>query len=273
MNLPFMKILCAVDFSETSASAAAYASALAAHTGASLDLIFVQPLMVASVEADPTFSASLFEELRQQNQITLSEWAARYKARDYHLRIGSAVEEITAFAREEGYAVIVCGQTGSGAAQAVIFGSTTSGLIHHSKVPVLVIHKDEVWQPFQNILLATDLENLPPDLPEFFKSWVRLFKAHMTLLYVAGIEEDLPEEKVHEALSWAGRQFPGLVVQFRNYFSEDRVLGIEETADALATDLVVVVHRQRNFFQRIVHPAFSARVARNLRKPLLVLEL
>lgn len=268
-----MKILCAVDFSETSAAAANYASALAAHTGAAMDLIFVQPLMVASVEADPTFSASLFEELRQQNQVTLSEWAARFKARSYHLRIGSAVEEITAFAREEEYDLIICGQTGAGAAQSVIFGSTTSGLINHSKVPVLVTHRDETWQPLQNVLLATDLDNLPAHLPHFFKDWMRLFKANITLLYVAGIEEDLPEDKVHEALSWASRQFPGLNVQFRNYFSEDRLLGIEETADTLATDLVVVVHRHRNFFQRIVHPAFSARVARNLRKPLLVLEL
>lgn len=268
-----MKILCAVDFSEASIAAASYASGLAARLGARLELVFIQPLLVASVEADPTFSTALFEELRRQNEKSLSEWAARYKADSYHLRIGSVVEEIVAQAQDEHFDLIVCGPTGAGSTKAVLFGSTTQGLIHHSHTPVLVVPREAIFQSFNNVLIATDLEHLPHQLPAFFLKLCQNFKSQITLLYVAGIEEDLPQDKVDSALNWARRQFSGLYVTFQNYFSEDRILGIEETVSELEADLVVVVHQHRNFFQRIVHPAFSVKLARNLNKPLLVLEL
>ncbi|MCX7767871.1 MAG: universal stress protein, partial [Flavobacteriales bacterium] len=246
---------------------------LATYTGAAMDLVFVQPLTVSSLDADPTFSASLFEQIKDQNLATLKEWAIRYGASATRLRIGMPVDEIVALATDESYDLVACAHTGAGAAEEVIFGSTTKGLVNHSRVPVLVIHPEATWHPFKKILLATDLEHLPEKPPAFLDSWARLSQASITLFYVAGIEEDLPEEKVENAMLWALKHFPGLRVEFRNYYSEDRMLALEETADSLAADLVVVVHKHRNFFERIVHPAFSAKVARNLKRPLLILEI
>jgi len=59
------------------------------------------------------------------------------------LREGLAAEEICAAARELDAALIVIGAHGWGAIKRLVFGSVSTGVLHHAACPVLVVRSDD----------------------------------------------------------------------------------------------------------------------------------
>jgi len=56
-----------------------------------------------------------------------------------HTRVGSAVEELIEFAASNQSELIVVGSSGKGMASRLLLGSVSTGVVHQSQVPVLVI--------------------------------------------------------------------------------------------------------------------------------------
>eukprot|EP01147_Barroeca_monosierra_P009633 gene9633-1854_t len=53
---------------------------------------------------------------------------------------GDPRDEIPAYAEKEGATTIVVGNRGRGALKRALLGSVSSHLVHHSKIPVVVVH-------------------------------------------------------------------------------------------------------------------------------------
>ena len=59
------------------------------------------------------------------------------------IRKGYATDEICAAADELGAALVVMGAHGWGAFKRLVFGSVSTGVLHHAKCPVLVVRAEE----------------------------------------------------------------------------------------------------------------------------------
>jgi len=59
------------------------------------------------------------------------------------IRKGHAAEEICAAGEELGATLIVMGAHGWGAFKRLVFGSVSTGVLHHAKCPVLVVRTEE----------------------------------------------------------------------------------------------------------------------------------
>ena len=141
----FSRILCAVDFSESSDAAVVQAFDLAAD-GATLTLLHAVELPVLpDLPPGPDISA-IAERLKAETHVRLQALIpAAVRERcwvETAVVEGRAYREIVREATERGAALIVLGVHGRGAVDLLIFGSTAYHVVRAATCPVLVVHSE-----------------------------------------------------------------------------------------------------------------------------------
>jgi universal stress protein A len=144
-------ILLATDGSDSARAATREAIELAGATGWPLHILTVWALpTVAAFGYAPAAYVPLQElcgaeeehagEVVQQAVETAIEGGVTAAS---SIRKGYAAEEICAAAEELGAAFIIMGAHGWGAFKRLVFGSVSTGVLHHAKCPVLVVRTEE----------------------------------------------------------------------------------------------------------------------------------
>jgi nucleotide-binding universal stress UspA family protein len=150
-DLPFKRILCAVDFSECSMRALTFARSMAEEADASLTVVHVlewpweEPPAprLEELPFEQAFSLAMYRREREAEAkarlATLnSEGAGDKSSRVCH---GKPYEQILRVAAEEHSDVIVIGVRGRGAIDRAIFGSTANHVVRTATCPVLTLRK------------------------------------------------------------------------------------------------------------------------------------
>ena len=145
-------ILLATDGSASARAATDEAIALAKATGWPLHVLTVWDLpMVAGYGYAPGSYVPVQElceaEEEHAGEVVQKAVEAATKAgvtATSSIRKGYAAEEICAAAKEHGAAMIIMGAHGWGAFKRLVFGSVSTGVLHHASCPVLVVRADEV---------------------------------------------------------------------------------------------------------------------------------
>lgn len=151
-KLRFQRLLCAVDFSETSLAALQFAFSLAQESAAGLTILHVlewpweeQPPVVLK-DLPPEQAAAVAEYRRYLDTSAVKRLEALVPAavRDRlaptsQLRHGKAYVEILRAAEEASADLIVVGVHGRNALDMMLFGSTTNQLVRRATCPVLTL--------------------------------------------------------------------------------------------------------------------------------------
>ena len=141
MKLPkIRKILVPMDGSKNSFRGLDYAIHLARQCGSTITGLNVIPFYPKSLILTPI---SYEKELAKKAK----EFMAKAKVRCAQYGIvfsekitdGHEVEEITGFATEKNFDLIVIGARGLGSVKEVFLGSVSNGVLHKSKIPVLIV--------------------------------------------------------------------------------------------------------------------------------------
>jgi nucleotide-binding universal stress UspA family protein len=146
--IQFRRILCAVDFSESSLEALAYAINMAEEADAQLTALHVVefPLVLVGEPAAPVPDLSRLREAtaadaRRKLHELIPEQARTYCTVDTTIVEGRAYREILRHATEQQSDLIVMGVHGRGTLDLLVFGSTTHHVIRASTCPVLIIRR------------------------------------------------------------------------------------------------------------------------------------
>jgi nucleotide-binding universal stress UspA family protein len=146
--IQFRRILCAVDFSESSLDALAYAITMAQEADAQLTALHVVefPPILAGEPAVPVPDLSRVREAaaegaRRKLHELIPEQARTYCTVDTAVVEGRAYREILWYATERQSDLIVMGVHGRGALDLLVFGSTTHHVIRASACPVLIVRR------------------------------------------------------------------------------------------------------------------------------------
>lgn len=150
----FKRILCPVDFSDSSAQAVEYALSLAQANDAHLTLLHVvtydpateAPELYDTVVANRVPSLDAYWEhmeasSREQLEAAIPPSAREFCTIDTMLAKGKPYREILRIARDEQADLIVMGVQGRGAVDLMFFGSTTQHVVRQAACPVLTIRK------------------------------------------------------------------------------------------------------------------------------------
>jgi nucleotide-binding universal stress UspA family protein len=146
--IQFRRILCPVDFSESSLDALAYAINMAEEADAQLTLLHVVELPPVLIE-EPTMPAldlsrvreAAVADARRKLHELIPEQARTYCTVDTAVAEGRAYREILRHAAERQSDLIVMGVHGRGALGLLVFGSTTHHVIRASACPVLIVRR------------------------------------------------------------------------------------------------------------------------------------
>jgi nucleotide-binding universal stress UspA family protein len=146
--IQFRRILCAVDFSESSLDALAHAINMAEEANAQLTVLHVVefPPMLNVEPTMPAVDLSRLREAaasdgRRKLEELIPEEARTYCAVDTAVVEGRAYREILRQATERLSDLIVMGVHGRGALDLLVFGSTTHHVIRASACPVLIVRR------------------------------------------------------------------------------------------------------------------------------------
>ena len=153
------KILFASDMSTTAKFAARYACSIGNSFNAKVWVIHVVPDLLEAYSSEAGIRVSndenqtadfnkqamdeakqlLQERIRQTSKKVLAEIEFCPLAEEnIIIKAGDPVEQIVKIAKEENFDLVIMGTHGQGEFEEMILGSTASGVIHKSKVPVLV---------------------------------------------------------------------------------------------------------------------------------------
>lgn len=169
--MPFEKILCPVDFSETSEIALDYALAIARTREAEVSVLHVLPEVLAAPDVYPYLSAPvlLTDEMRERAYEQLGRFVHRALERGVSAEVlleeGDVVEATLDTAKRLSSDLVVMGTHGRKGFSRMLLGSVTEKLLRRSEVPVLSVgarapgpHVDE-GPTFRRILCPVDFSD------------------------------------------------------------------------------------------------------------------
>ncbi len=177
-----------------------------------------------------------------------------------------AVEGICRYARRKDIDLIVMGTRGASGWQAVM-GSTTSGVIHHTRLPVLAIPEKAELPGFKRVVLAVD--GKPFKNEEVFAPLKMLANTYNWEIHAIHIKKEGSPEKLGDQLE---KELAGMKHTFQ-YITVDKEVNaaIHDFADELEADLVCLVKRHRNFISRLFHQSVVEQEAYHSNLPILIL--
>lgn len=147
----FSSVLCPVDFSDHARVALRYAAAVARRGAVPVRVLFVNdPLLVAAASAAynvESLGAATAVELRRFVASTLPAKTAKAIAPTIGTALGKPQREILRAVKTGAFDLVVVGTKGLNGARRLVLGSTTSGLLAKSPVPVLAVPPAEGGRP------------------------------------------------------------------------------------------------------------------------------
>ncbi len=277
------KILCPVDFSDTSLNAIEFAARIADKYKASLTLlhVFTEDDFAKSLDEkdkDLLTYKELLERAKKKLK-TLSDTIIKSKdfsnpvQCDNRLEMGILDEIIVAFAREEKIGLIVIGTTGISQINLTYIGSNTRKIIEESEIPVLSIPQQATYNSFRKIVYATDLKDADKVALQEVVSFATIFDGRINVVHVnskyGALSSILFEETITDLTSFI--QYNKIRFQ-RIEGEDDPGFALEKYMDTEQADLLVLLTRHRNFFENIFHKSLSKRIGYITKHPLLIIK-
>jgi len=184
---------------------------------------------------------------------------------------GSSVNSILRVARTKGINLIVMGTTGASGLKEVVMGSVAAGVIQESLVPVLAIPSNYVFRKPKNILLAADLKsNIDAEHLTMLKSIADAANGKITVVTVESDDDDISMDDVEQGYNMHV-QLENIEHAFEVVENEDVELALSLFANANGMDMIVTIPRKSNWFQRLLNPSISRKLAQHQQRPVLAL--
>jgi nucleotide-binding universal stress UspA family protein len=146
-RLPFRRLLCPVDFSESSIAALDFALSLAQEGDAALTLLHVfewpaegDPLVTRSVSVSE-YIQNCERDVRATLESLVPESTRNWCRPTTRIAHGKPYREILGVATEDSADLVVMGVHGRNALDLMLFGSTTSQVVRRATCPVLTLRR------------------------------------------------------------------------------------------------------------------------------------
>jgi nucleotide-binding universal stress UspA family protein len=197
------KILLASDGSEDAVQATEAATDLATKSGSELHVVHVWHDVPS-----PYAHRFVRSELRRQGQEILAEQVRKIEeagstVTQAHLREGRTSDEVIKLSEELGVGLLVVGSRGMGTVRRILIGSHSEEIVHHARVPVLVVRRgDSAWPP-ERVIVGEDFSDHARKAGELAASVAAPYGSRVILIYA---HPDLPEVPPGEVRDAAVRE-------------------------------------------------------------------
>lgn len=265
------KILVPTDFSRNAVNALQYAIELAKIFDSKITLIHTFLVLKRS-----DMMVSIDELVKKQAE---KEMQALVKAMPSDLSVdtkiinGESVRSIAEFADQEGFDLIVMGTKGATGLKKVFIGSTTGGVMRHTRTPILAIPEQFTYRPIRKIVFA--LANIKLSSEEIILpivEMVRQLGAKIQVYHHVRTSEKAEREKLLETIDWLKElPYTFFLEEDDDHFNEN----ISDFVKENEADLLCLVRHARGqigFFERLFQSSVTLTQVFNCDVPLLILQ-
>ena len=264
------KILVPTDFSSFANSALNIAITTAQKFQAELVLFHVMltpnNITIESSEESTyiggTSNPEAFEQTLKSRQESLREKVANlgYDKASYQIRSGNITQQIIEYTEKNQVDMIIMGTQGDSDYDTLFVGSNAEKVVQLAECPVITSRKIEGEVDFKNIVFACNLEvshRLPLDQIKQIQS---LFDAKVHLTYINTPAYFQTTYDLHEKATHFIQEYQLSNCAFDIYCDLVEDDGINNFAESVNADLIIVVSNKRRGFSRLLAGSVSAGV-------------
>lgn len=276
------KILCPIDFSNASLNALEYAARIGEKHHADLVLLYVFTEEEYRVLLKKNEGSS-YEEWKRRVEEKLESLVNEVKATSekkglvncrYLLKQGDLVNTIKETVATLGAHLIVMGTTGVSDVTEAYVGSNTVQVIKRTTCPVLCVPEKAVYKKLKKVVYATDYQEEDKRAILQLLAFITPFNAQVDILHVSHnarlFEKIVYEDFKKELKSYINYE----KLTFTMQVYEDEVnLGIDRYMIAQEAELLVLLTRERNFFEKLFTRSLTQRMSYFVDYPLLVFKI
>lgn len=267
-------ILVATDLSEVAHNAVNYAADMAVAIKADLRLLTVAELPVSYSDVPIILG---LEDIMRNTEKEISRVKDEVKLRtkdkvkiETEVGMGGFINELKQVCeRVKPYAVVM-GSQGKTAAEHILFGAHATRAIRELNWPVITVPPDAIFSTIRKIGLASDLTNVVESTPiDEIHTLVKDFNAELHILNT-GKKEVYSSDIVFE--SELMREMTKAMNPTFHFIAEDSAdVGIVDFVDKNNIDLLIVVPKRHNFFEKLLHRSHSKQLVLHSHAPVMAI--
>ncbi|TSA58964.1 MAG: hypothetical protein D4R41_03385 [Sediminibacterium sp.] len=271
-------ILVPIDFSATATNASNYALALAKQYG--INRIVLYNAYQAPVSVDPMvptvqlLDIDLMKKSSQEGLTQAKKALEQLGSKDIQIDTFSEYNILTGGINELCAAVsadiVVMGITGGGAVTETLIGSNAVSVSQHSKLPVIIVPPNSVFEKINKLVLACDFEQVEETTP--MKPLTKLLEITGAELHVLHV--NTPSKHVIDH-SFENMILDRLLKEFSPTYhfieNESFTAGINSFSEKNKIDLIITMPKKHGFFDSLFKKSHTKKLAFHSHLPLMVM--
>ena len=281
------RILVPTDFSQPAYNAARYAVHLARGIKANIELCHAimvpdeTPLTAQTVwpAEDYTFLKKLansrmkdtVEELMREKKWS-NHKAYQNPEISYTSEAGNVSEIVNDLVNKKDINLVVMGMAGASKMTKLFLGSNSLDIIQRAGFPVLLVPDNVVFNGLWKIAFATDLSCQDIEVIHSLSGLAREFNAEILITHVTSekIDRQDHQQKIDSFLNEVSCKINYPKIYYRGINDKNVNQGLSWLTANSDIDMLVMVHRQHNFFSSLFKSSHTKQLARHINVPLLV---
>ncbi len=273
------KILLPTDYSDNAHAAIQYALQLFKDwKDAKQEFIIMHAYPMPSAmpihgQMPPTTISPPVKEEQQRLEDHLEGWRERYPEQAFRplLLGGQLLNALSATTLEEDIDLVVIGTKGASGMEEVLLGSNAARVAKNLDCPVLIVPGETRYQPPARIVLATDFRRVD-DFRIFdpLKALLDHFGKRLLTLNVIPSGE-VPDPDIKKMQHKLHEFFSGIKHSHHFMEGDDPAESIGAFIREQEADWLVLIGKQRNFFESLFHRSVIKKMAYHTTAPMLVL--
>ncbi len=270
-------LLVPTDFSEGAFNAAIHALHIARKLEAKLLFVhaYLMPPTGTAVMVDIT------EMLRLNAEQGLEQLQKRIEKLDlskgvstkFVAKHGTVSDVLQRAVEKENVALVIMGTQGASGITEKFLGSNAAAATRQLKCPVMAVPAEKPFLGLEKIVIATDMKQLNhAAIFETVKILALSFGSLVRFLHVRRIDEPFDHAASESFKQQVFQIFNDHNPLFTFIFENDIEDGLSEALEKDGSNLLVVIRRERGFFQSLFHSSISQRLVNEAALPVLVLK-
>ncbi len=183
-------ILVPIDFSKPSEYAAKMAAKIAKKTNATIYLIHLIELPTGIIDMGSGSSFSIPESILylRKTRDKILEFKQTFFGNkvnvEYFIKLSSPFDGIKKYAEKINADLIIMGSKGHSEFEEIMIGSNTEKVVRSSKIPVIVVKKDDVKIKLKNLVFASNFKEENKEVFSKFLNFANAFNSKIHLLKI-----------------------------------------------------------------------------------------
>lgn len=268
-------IVALTDFSPISLNAVNYAADMAKAINADLSLLHVHlvPMSFSEVPYPAEDITIILKNAEEKIQQLKNELA---KNIDGRIKISAEVRTGTVISETENYCAvlepyaIVMGTQGSSAFERVFFGNNTISAMKQLSWPLIIVPPEAKFTNIKKIGYACDLKKVATTAPlKEIKLLVKEFSAELYIIHINTESEPIYSPEIIGESSLLHEMLEELHPVYRFLSNTDIEEGLSRFTENNKIDLLIVVPKKHNIFDKLLHKSHSKKLVLHTHVPVL----